>query len=140
MNYSNQKGVSIVQILIFVIIFGILIGGGFLLLNNEKAKTRDAKRLSDITRIQAAFEFLINDRSNYLGAAENGCNQTGMLVSQCNLGTYLPSIAQFKDPGSHQYLVVKPPTENNYEISFELEKDYYGLKAGTHYLDQAGIR
>lgn len=137
---QSNKGFSLVQILVIVIIFGLLISGGFLLLNNEKAKTRDAKRLSDITRLQAAFEFLYNDTASYLGAAQDGCNQAGMLVSRCNIGTYLASITKFGDPGKYQYLVSVPPTANTYEITFTLEKEYYGLKSGVHTLSPGGIR
>ena len=137
---SNQKGLSLVVILILVIIFGLIIGGGFVLLNQEKAKARDAKRLSDITRVQAAFEFLYHDTANYALAAQNGCDKAGMLVSQCNLKQYLPSIAQFRDPGGYSYAISGVPSEEGYEVTFNLEKSYYNLKAGKHTLTHNGIK
>ena len=140
MFFRNQQGVALLTILILVIAFGLLIGGGFMLLNNEKAKARDAKRLSDITRIQAAFEFLYNDTASYEAAAQNGCSQPGMLVSQCNLSAYLPNIKQFRDPGKYKYIVSQVPTEESYEITFTLEKDYDSLRAGRHTLSPQGIQ
>jgi len=137
---NNQKGVSLVTILIFVIVFGLLIGGGFLLLNEERAKTRDAKRLADMARIQAAFEFLYNDTASYTLAAQGGCGQKNSLVSQCNLKQYLSSITQFRDPGKYEYSVNQVPSEESYEITFYLEKSYNDLKAGKHTLSPAGIR
>jgi hypothetical protein len=137
---NNQKGVSLVTILVFVIVFGLLIGGGFLLLNEERAKTRDAKRLADMARIQAGFEFLYNDTASYTLAAQNGCSQKNSLVSQCNLKQYLSSIVQFRDPGKYEYSVSQVPSEESYEITFYLEKSYNDLKAGKHTLSPAGIR
>ncbi len=138
--FKSEHGLSLIQILILVAVFGLLIGGGFLLLNNEKAKTRDAKRLSDITRIQAAFEFLYNQTASYTAAAQDGCDQAGMLASQCNLSAYIPAIRQFRDPGKYQYVVTTVPGDDAYAVTFQLEKEYYNLTAGQHVLTQDGIQ
>jgi len=130
----------LITVLIFVAVFGILIGGGFLLLNEERAKIRDAKRLADIVRIQAAFEFLYNDTASYALAAQSGCSRENSLVSQCNLKRYLPSISQFGDPGENNYVVSQVPTGDSYEITFYLEKSYYNLRAGKHTLSPQGIK
>ncbi|MFA6098835.1 MAG: hypothetical protein WCV50_03605 [Patescibacteria group bacterium] len=135
----NKKGVSLIQILVLIIVFGVLIGGGFVLLNQEKAKTRDARRLSDIARLQAAFEFLYKDTASYAGAAEGGCDQLNMLASQCNLKNYVNNVSQFTDPGQSSYLVTKVPAEDGYEITFNLEKNYGSLKSGKHTLSPEGI-
>ena len=110
------------------------------MINNEKAKTRDARRLSDMARIQAAFEFLYNDTASYVGAAKDGCNAKGALVSQCNLKTYLPSIASFKDPGKYRYSISTVPSDESYAVTFTLEKSYGTLGAGTHILTPQGIK
>ncbi len=136
----SQKGLSILSIIIIVVVFGATVGGAFVLINNEKAHTRDAVRLSDMTRVQAAFEFLYNQQASYALAAENGCNQAGMLVSQCSLGEYYSTINQLEDPGKYQYKVSTVPTENEYGITFTLEKDYQNLTAGEHLLTQDGIQ
>ena len=136
----NQKGASLVTILILVVVFGLLIGGSFILINVEKAKARDAKRLSDITRIQAAFEFLYNETASYGQAAIDGCSQAGMLVSQCNLKKYLPTINQFSDPGKYSYVVSQVPNDESFQITFTLEKDYDSFRAGSHTLTPTGIK
>lgn len=136
----NQKGVKLLSVLILIFAFGVVIAGGFLLLNSERSKTRDAKRLSDITRVQAAFEFLYNDVASYEFAAQDGCSQTGMLVSQCNLSNYLPLIIEMKDPGKNSYLVSKVPSIDEYEVVFQLENSYGSLTAGQHTLSQNGIQ
>lgn len=136
----SQKGLSVVQLLIWVLVFGIIIGGVFILINQEKAKTRDAKRISDITRLQAAFEFLFHETNSYVQAGENGCSKLNDPVSRCNLQKYLPNISDFHDPSGGNYTVTAVPEQDNYEIMFHLEKNYGNLKAGKHTLSPAGIR
>ncbi|MFH1207288.1 MAG: hypothetical protein V1668_01640 [Patescibacteria group bacterium] len=140
MTHDNQKGLSALLIIIVVIIFCAVIGGAFLLLNEEKAKSRDAKRMSDMARIQAAFELNFADTSSYAAAAQIGCDKAGMLVSQCSLQAYIPTIGQMKDPGEYQYQVVSVPTNDGYGISFTLEKSYENFPAGRHLLTQDGIK
>lgn len=140
MYHTNQRGISILAVLIIIITACLVIGGGFLLINQEKARTRDAKRMSDMTRVQAAFELMFNQTASYAMAATDGCSQTGMPVSSCALGTFLPSIGQFKDPGKYAYIVTAVPTELTYQVTFTLEKDYGTLKAGKHTLSPDGIK
>ena len=139
MNY-NQKGAGLITILIIVIVFGAILGGGFLLLNNERSKTRDAKRMADMARIQAAFELLYNDTASYELASSGGCDSAGSLASQCNLSKYIPTIANIKDPGKYTYQVSVVPTEDNFEIRFTLENSYESYLAGVHSLSPSGIK
>ncbi len=140
MREATQRGSTLVNVIIIVIVFGIVIGGCFYLIGEERAKTRDAKRLSDISRIQAAFEILYNDTASYELAANGGCNQEGSPVSSCNLSAYLPTIADFKDPGSSRYLITEVPSETAFGVSFQLEKEYGTLIEGKHKLTPAGIK
>ncbi len=136
----NQAGISVLAILIIVIGVALLIGGGFLLLNQERAHTRDARRVSDMTRIQAAFELMYNEQASYAGAAINGCAQAGALVSTCNLASYVPTISKLTDPGKYQYVVSVVPTDETYQVTFTLEKDYETLKAGKHTVSPQGVK
>lgn len=136
----NQKGASLIKILIIVIIVGAILGGFFLLLNNERSKTRDAKRMADIVRIQAAFEFLYNDTASYEFAAIGGCDTVGSFVKQCNLSKYISTISTFQDPGEFSYLISVRPTDDDYAVTFTLENSYDSLQSGQHVLSSAGIR
>ncbi|MDD5040085.1 MAG: hypothetical protein PHY34_02960 [Patescibacteria group bacterium] len=140
MHVPSQKGISLPAIIIIAGVFCIVIGGAFFLINNERAKARDAMRLSDMARVQAAFELLFSDTASYEGAAESGCNTKGMVVSQCNLGTYISSIAEIKDPGKYRYTVSEVPAADKYGVTFQLEKEYQDLSAGKHVLSPSGIR
>lgn len=131
---------SVVKLLIVIGIVCLVIGGGFLLLNNEKAKTRDARRLADMARTQAAFELLYNATASYATASQDGCSQVGALLSQCNLSEYIPTIAQFSDPGKYSYQISQVPSAEGYEVTFSLEKQYGNLKSGKHTVSPAGIK
>lgn len=137
--FINKKGLTILQILIWVLIFGLLLGGFFLLLNNERSKTRDAKRVSDMTRLQAAFEMLYSEKGSYAEAAIGGCSKTGVSVRTCKL-SYLTTITSLKDPSGGEYIVSVVPDKNSYGITFNLENNYDGFKAGKHTLTQDGIK
>lgn len=140
MRGTEQRGSTLVYVIIIVIAFSVVVGGCFYLIGEERAKTRDAKRLSDITRIQAAFEMLYNDTASYEQAAVGGCGKKGALVSTCNVSAYLPTIAEFKDPGSSRYLITEVPSETSFGVSFQLEKAYGTMIAGKHTLTPAGIK
>lgn len=136
----NQSGISILAVILIVIGVAVVIGGGFLLLNQERAHTRDARRVSDMARVQAAFELMFNEQASYAGAALNGCDQAGALVSTCNMSSYIPAIAQMVDPGKYSYVVSVVPTDETYQVTFTLEKDYGTFTAGTHTVSPSGIK
>ena len=122
-------------LLIFLshVIFGVL------LLNQERVRSRDAKRIADITQIRYAFEILFNEKNSYAEASQ-GCAHKGSLVSTCNLSLYLSNIAKIKDPGKYSYKINTVPSEKDFEVVFYLEKDYDSLKGGKHLLTPQGIK
>lgn len=138
--HRNQFGMSTVIILTIIITIGVVVGGGFFLFNQERAKTRDARRMSDMARLQAGFEMLYNERASYSDAALSGCAAAGALVNTCNLSSYISGIAQITDPGGDNYTVTVVPSETTYQVSFTLEKKYGNFVAGKHTLSPEGIK
>ncbi|HCM67813.1 MAG: hypothetical protein A2898_00060 [Candidatus Kerfeldbacteria bacterium RIFCSPLOWO2_01_FULL_48_11] len=141
-NFSalHPNGFTILQIIIWALIGSAVIGGFFILLNNERAKTRDAKRVSDMTRVQAAFEVLFATSASYASAAEAGCDTVGEPVSACNVSFFLPDITTMADPGGSSYVMAEVPDDDGYAVSFTLERAYGLLVEGQHVLTQDGIR
>lgn len=135
----SSKGFTIIQLIIWAVVISVVVGGFFYLLNSERSKTRDAKRMSDMTRVQAAFELLYSTTASYSAAAE-GCNTEGAIVSMCGLSGQLPDITIIRDPGKYQYAVTKVPDDEGYTITFQLERSYGNLQAGAHTVTQSGIR
>ena len=138
-NMKDQKGFSLKELIIFTGLLLIVIIFGVLLLNQERARTRDAKRMADMTQVRFGFEVLFNETNSYAQAGE-GCSQVGSLVSACDLSAYLGNISQIKDPGKYQYQVTKVPGEKDFEVTFTLEKGYGGLIKGKHTLSAEGIK
>ncbi len=137
---KSGAGFTLVQLLLVIFVLGVLLAGSFLLLNNERAHTRDAKRMADMARLQAAFELLYHATASYGQAATDGCNTIGMAVNSCNLSVYLPAIKSFRDPSSGSYIVSQVPSDSGYQITFSLEKSYDSFRAGPHTLSQNGIQ
>jgi prepilin-type N-terminal cleavage/methylation domain-containing protein len=101
---STQKGFTIVELLVVIAIIALLNG---ILLNNfgsSKAKSRDAKRISDIGQLQLALTLYYDRCKQYparpLATGEsNGCpvdTTTGQPV--VTLGTYISQLP--KDPST----------------------------------------
>ncbi|MFH1565128.1 MAG: type II secretion system protein [bacterium] len=65
MKKQNQQGITLVQILVFAGIIGIVVLGFMILLGNERAKSRDNIRLSNIKQIQAAIEMFYSQNGSY---------------------------------------------------------------------------
>jgi len=136
---KNQKGLSLIELLLFAALIALLLVLGVLLVNNERAKTRDAVRLADITQFRYAFEVMFFEKNSYQEAS-TGCSKINDLASQCSLTKYLPEVAKIADPGKFSYKISQIPSDQNFEITFYLEKGYNGLKAGKHTLSKDGIK
>lgn len=128
-----------IELLLFAALIALLLVFGVLLTNNERAKTRDALRLADLSRTQYAFEVMFFEKNSYKEAA-SGCPKINDLVSQCALSQYLPNIAKISDPGKYQYKITKVPDDENFEVTFYLEKGHGDLRAGKHTLSNQGIK
>lgn len=135
----DRRGLLPREVLLLSIIGVAFIGLTVLALRLEQAKARDAQRLSDMRVVQRAFERLWLETASFQGAATDGCGETGMNVSRCNLFAYEPAIAQLRDPGQHAYTVTQVPGSDTYEVSFTLEQSYGKLASGRHTLTPRGI-
>ncbi|MBI3963653.1 MAG: hypothetical protein HY341_01515 [Candidatus Kerfeldbacteria bacterium] len=135
----DHRGLLPREILLLSIIIVVFAAATVIALRLEHAKTRDTQRLSDMRVVQRAFERLWLETASFQGAAADGCSETGMAVSQCNLFAYEPAIAQLRDPGQYAYAVTQVPGSDTYEVSFTLEQSYGALASGRHTLTPRGI-
>lgn len=132
----KQAGLIKLDITLSIFISLMIIGVFWWFRNQEGINQRDAQRLADLRQIQVAFELLYRDEATYLGAS---C-QSGDLVSQCDLGAYLPEIKNIKDPGQFKYQISVTPSQKSYAVTFTLEKNYSDLIKGEHSLSEQGIQ
>jgi len=61
MSINKQKGFSTLELLVVIVIILILAGISIIALNGQRAKARDAKRISDINQIRTVLEFYYNN-------------------------------------------------------------------------------
>lgn len=135
----NQKGIGLVSTLFLFTLLAAFLAAVGLVLSQERARVRDAHRITDMVRVQYAFATLYQQKAGYADAAA-GCGTVGSLVSTCTLAAYLPTIATLKDPGSFKYTVSAVPTDTDYGVMFTLERGYDTLAKGKHVLSKDGIR
>lgn len=136
---KQKDGFSLAETLIIGSLVGGLLLVGTLLLNNERARTRDAKRIADMTRLASGFTLLYAEKASYLDAAV-GCSKVRQLASTCALTEVLPGLNTVADPGRFSYTVSRVPDREDFGIAFTLERSYGALKAGRHTLSKNGIQ
>lgn len=139
MKRTSNRGFTLVESLIVILLVFAVIAVGIAQLNNERAQVRDARRIADMVRVAAAFDVLRAETNSYAAAAV-GCGQTGVLVSTCTLQTYVSDISTITDPGKHNYTVTGVPDTDSYEVTFALERSYGSLTAGIHTVSELGIQ
>lgn len=66
-NKTNQRGFTLIELMIVVLIIGILSGVmlGVINISGIQSKSRDAKRIGDIKKIQTALELYFSDYRGY---------------------------------------------------------------------------
>jgi prepilin-type N-terminal cleavage/methylation domain-containing protein len=103
MNISKNKGFTLIELLVCVAIIAILTAIVTSNFSQARAKSRDAKRISDIAQLQLALEGFVDRCSAYPASlattANNGCPGSE------TLGTFISQIPTSPSPGSYAYYV-----------------------------------
>ena len=147
---KKQKGFTLIELLVVIAIIGLLSTLAVVALNNARAKSRDAKRVSDIKQVQTALELYYNDQNAYpatLAACTTGLGTAGCVnLSQAATGwggvasgtTYMGQVPSNPGPGGTAYIYTGGTS--TYSITFTLEGPTGGLAAGLRTASQAGIQ
>ncbi|MFA5109729.1 MAG: prepilin-type N-terminal cleavage/methylation domain-containing protein [Patescibacteria group bacterium] len=69
---KNKKGFTLIELLVVIAIIGLLSTLSIIALNSARARSRDAKRISDVKQIQTALEMYYNDTGDYPTSASTG--------------------------------------------------------------------
>ena len=98
----KSKGFTLIELLVVIAIIGLLSTFAVVALNSSRAKSRDAKRLSDIKAIQTGLELYYADNNKYpllgteqtLGSASYDCLDEDGITASCDTGgtTYMSQI------------------------------------------------
>jgi|GEM_PF-786218 len=128
------KAFTLIEIATVVIIIGLIFTVVMVNLHPFQAKTRDTKRLSDISQLQAALEMYKRDEAVYPTIITAGQPLVGGIYGK----TYLPQVpVAATTPGNsacaagaaYTYGV---KTDGNYQLAYCLETGAGNVAAGTH--------
>jgi prepilin-type N-terminal cleavage/methylation domain-containing protein len=106
---SSQKGFTLVELLVVISIIGVLATLVLLQLGTARAKSRDAKRISDINQLRSAVEQYFEDNSGRYPEA----------ITSAELGSYMTTIP------------TDPLTGDPYDYSFTPADDPLSFRLGT---------
>jgi prepilin-type N-terminal cleavage/methylation domain-containing protein len=67
----NKKGFTMIELLVVIAIIGLLSALGIVALSNARMKSRDSRRVGDVSRIQTALEMYYSDYGKYPSVAGN---------------------------------------------------------------------
>ena len=144
-NFNGQKGFTLIELLVIIVIIIILAGISIIALDGQRAKARDAKRISDVKQIRTALEFYFSDEGEYpvisqpvvlgKGNAEKLCSKAeGGFVSAttaCSQETTYMSKVPADPLPDRQY--VYTGSSDGFDILFITEKESSLGPAGAYH-------
>ena len=152
---KKNGGFTLIELLVVIAIIGLLATLAVVSLNNARAKSRDAKRVSDIRQLQTALELYFSDNDIYpnnvatnlgVGSYQVLCDDGGdgwaELVADCGSGAvYMGKVpATPAGGGVAGYTYSRAGSGEDYVLTFELEQTTANLGPGVHTASAVGIR
>ena len=136
---KKQHGFTLIELLVVIAIIGLLSTLAVVALNNARAKSRDARRVSDIKQIQTALELYFNDANLYPANIAEPISYAGtnyMPVTPTN-----PTPNNDGDcPASTGYSYTQDDSGASYTMGFCIGSATGSLSAGTRSATPAGIQ
>ena len=132
-NMKRNKGFTLIELLVVIAIIGLLSTLAVVALNNTRAKSRDARRVSDIKQIQTALELYYQDANGYPSAAAMPT------VIAYSGSTYMGQVPLNPAPNGATYTYTSAGG-STYSITFNLESGTGGLGSGNHTASPNGLQ
>ena len=130
MKMKKNKGFTLIELLVVIAIIGLLSTLAVVALNNARAKSRDARRISDVKQVQTALEMYFND----LNAYPSGSTWPTTIANGTS-ATYMAVVPTNPAPGGTAYTYVASPASCtgtaciSYTITFTLEAENTNIAA-----------
>ena len=144
---AKSSGFTLIELLVVISIIGILASVVLVSLNSARAKSRDARRISDIKQTQTALELFVNDTGGYPSAVASG----GTIA--CGSNTYINPVPTNPTPNGSTYTYANSGTAASssacgaaqnvypsYTLTFTLEGPTGLLASGGHTASPSGIQ
>lgn len=153
MKKLNKKGFTLIELLVVIAIIGLLSTMAVVSLNSARAKSRDAKRVSDIKQISTLIEMAAaNTSSGGYAVLPDGCDAIGEKTTACGVFEDV-DLAVITDPSAGgagnacanasaafcDYAMTLAESNTDYEICFYLEDGAGSVQAGPNSISNGGI-
>lgn len=157
---GKKRGFSLIEILVVISIIGFLSSSTFYVVNIARARSRDAKRVSDVSSISKAMEIYYNENSSYpeptSGFGNGECINPDSGVAQRMLTQKIltnapgdptwPDLAPAIEPAGYVSAsetnfcyYIFPVDASHYYLSYYLETSSQAGEQGPHYISQEGV-
>ncbi len=147
---NENKGLTLVEIIISVAVIGLLATLAAVAVNNSQKKVRDNRRIEDMVMIRSAMQLIYNESGSFNA---NTCSE-GARVADCRgeeLLKYINNIQNLTDPDSKGISCVQDFSKgcdyafqalssDGYSVFFYLENGTQGYAEGQHVLTEQGIQ
>jgi len=133
---KKNKAFTLIELLVVIAIIGILSAITVIVLQNARAKSRDAKRIADVKQIQTALELYFNDNGSYPASVTNTI-ATGSTIYMTQAPLAPTPIDGSCTSSTNAYTYSSDGT--TYSISFCLGNPNSGLSAGEKIATRDGI-
>lgn len=122
---QNKKGFTLIELLVVLAIIGVLLTGAFIALGRAQVKSRDTKRVSDISELVKVLALYQAENSTYPIVAISTCIDGEDVVSQALLSTNVMSHS-VEDPlyitdNTKCYYYESDATGLSYKLTYTLE-------------------
>lgn len=139
---QTKRGFTLIELLVVLAVIGLLSTLAIVAVGSANRKARDAKRLADLTRIQAHLDLFFTEQNSYpsgrnilLGTGSARClNAQGWAAAGCAN----PLMGQVPIPPDDATPYVYSGSSSTYSISTELEGEAEGL-SGAIKVSPTGI-
>ncbi len=146
-NYTSQleqgarvvgsKGFTLIELLVVISIIGLLASVVLVALSSARARSRDARRMADISQMRSALELYLNDNGTYPAALANLVPSYISSVPTPPLPQDIPT-AGCGAAVNNAYTYAR--TSTSYTITFCLGNTSGTAGAGFRTLTSAGIQ
>ena len=144
---NNKQGFTLIELLVVIAIIGLLSTLSIVALNSARARSRDARRVSDIKQIQTALEMYYNIEDRYPATMTSGGS---IATGTYKFMTIVPSAPTPPDnPGgaatpcdttTNAYKYTVGTNSVTYTLTYCLGGETGGIPAGIATATPAGVR